>query len=136
MKEAWALHVAAATKHVKKEVLKAALAGSLVYNNAHIIDAVPCPDAVLEAQQGAEMTAYRGGPFGGVGAGEVRKTKTFGKLDPKSGLITSGYGLSFSEPCMDDIVLALKSEFPDSKVAFVKAAPASGGKDVLTVSWD
>jgi len=132
MQEAWAMHVAAATKYVKKEVLKAALAGSLVYNNAQIMDAVPCPGAALEAQQGTEMTAYRGG----VGAAEVRKTKTFGKLDPKSGLITSGYGLSFAEPCMDDIVLALKSEFPDSKVAFVKAAPASGGKNVLTVSWD
>jgi hypothetical protein len=36
---------------------------------------------------------------------------------------------------MPDIVAALKLVFTDADIAFVKAAPSSGGKDVLSIKW-
>ena len=127
MREAWARHVAGAANFVKQEVLRAALAGATVYNNTCIVDAVPCLDAVLDAKAKSNNGALFGAPITG---------KALSPLDPKSGLLVSGYGTRIAEPCMADIVAALKAVFPDSRVSFAKAAPASGGKDVLTVAWD
>lgn len=138
MKEARKLHINGAVRFIKESVLIAALAGHSSYSNSCISSAVPCADAVLEAMTKAASS----------GAGIQSQTAkganapSYGKLDLKTGLMIgssiAGCGMSMrlSEPCMADIVAALKAEFPDSKVAFVKAAPASGGKDVLTVCWD
>jgi hypothetical protein len=131
MKDAWMRHVTGVTKFIKEGVLIAALAGFTVYNNTYISSAVPCADSVFEAKTKAEAVVQRPFQIGNTAAGP-----TFGKLDIKGLLCEHGGNLKLSEPCMNDIVAALKTEFPDSKVAFVKAAPASGGKDVLTVCWE
>lgn len=139
MREAWARHVAGAVEFVKQEVLRAALAGATVYNNTYIVDAVPCADAVLEAKaKTTPLSAFGLGAPSASGTFPAGKTggKAFNPLNAKSGLLASGSGMQFAEPCMADIVAALKAVFPDSRVSFVKTAPASGGKDVLTVAWD
>ncbi len=132
MKEAWDLHVTAAVSFITQKVLKEALAGYSGYDNAYVVHATPTPDNVLEA-----MGKIKDAPRV---YSALETWSSTGKLDPKTGLIvsTSSSGntaLRIAAPCMDDIVAALKGVFPDSEVEFVKAAPASGGKDVLSVRW-
>ena len=146
MKAAWSRHVTGAVEFIKTVVLSEALAGYSERDFSAIVDVVPTADEVLKAieacSSNSKATPPQASAFGApqVTYGAQETWKSSGKLDSKTGLlvaVSSGgrSGLRFSGKCMSDIVSALKLVFPDSDVAFVKAAPSSGGKDVLSVRW-
>lgn len=145
MKAAWSRHVTGAVEFIKERVLSEALAGYTARDFSAIIDAVPTADEVLEAISLHETQAaapFQLSPsFHGTAFGAPETWKASGKLDPKTGLLLAVSMLSgktelrLSGQCMPDIVAALKRVFTDSDVEFVKAAPSSGGKDVLSIKW-
>ena len=138
---AWARHVAGAVEFIKSNVLSEALAGYKQQDISSIIDVVPAADEVLEAigsHKTAPAPATGFTPASTYGVPETWKAS--GKLDPKTGLLllvssTGKYSLRLSAQCMPDIVAALKRIFTDVDIEFVRAAPASGGKDVLSIKW-
>ena len=137
MKVAWSRHVNGAVEFIKTVVLSEALAGYSERDFSAIVDVVPTADEVLKAIEDCSPKP-KATPPQAYGAQETWTAS--GKLDSKTGLlvaVSSGgrSGLRFSGKCMSDIVSALKLVFPDSDVAFVKAVPSSGGKDVLSVRW-
>lgn len=153
MAAARARHVSGAVEFVKAQVLTAALAGHTERDFSLIVDAMPTADEVLEAigscSKVAPAATLLGGGFaphhGGFSFGAAEPAETWeasGKLDPKSGLLLAASTASgktelrFATQCMPDIVAALRLVFTDADIAFVKAAPASGGKDILCVKWD
>jgi len=140
MKAAWSRHVTGAVEFIKTVVLREALAGYSERDFSSIVDIVPTADEVLKAIVDCSPNPTTTPPPGVSFTGAPETWKASGKLDSKTGLLvavsSSGRsGLRFSGQCMPDIVSALKLVFPDSDVAFVKAAPSSGGKDVLSVRW-
>ena len=139
MKEAWSRHVSGAVEFIKSKVLSDALAGYTARDFSDFVDALPTADEVLQAIDACKPKAASSGSSSSYGAPETWKSS--GKLDLKTGLLfaSSSSGrtaLLFSGRCMDAIVSALKLVFPDSDIAFNKAAPSSGGKDVLSIRWD
>lgn len=50
----------------------------------------------------------------------------------KKGLFAGNY---VSAQCAPDVVAALQALFPDAGISFIKAEPASGGRDVLKIVW-
>jgi hypothetical protein len=153
MSAAWSRHVTGAVEFIKARVLKEALAGFTEYDFSAIADVAPAADEVLEAigsrttkAAPAALTALHTGltmaapPHFGFGSTVPETWKASGQLDPQTGLLlaasSSGRSeLQLSGQCMPDIVSALKLVFTDADIAFVRAAPSSGGKHILSIKW-
>ena len=133
MRAAWERHVAGAVKFIEERVLFYALAGETEYATCHIVDCAPTADTVFKASS----TLSSNQPYDDVKVKPRAATAQFCALDPKTGLLIGPTfsGTRFSAPAMPDIVAKLRALFPGSRVEFVKAAPASGGKDLLLVNW-